>query len=183
MRYKYTLLTSWSICALSPAGGISRDSFQTALWRYDALADAWARCADMASPRALHCMSALGGRLYVTGGNVSRGDGEYADVLSVEFYCPEAGQWSAAAPMPLGQSDAGVAVWGGQLYLLGGYQWSRRAMADSVQRYDPARDVWDEAFGVPEPLGGGRACTMTLPQNTGPLHSHAHQYPLDMPPS
>ncbi|KAJ8283105.1 hypothetical protein COCON_G00056240 [Conger conger] len=164
------------------SGGISRDSFQKALWRYAAGEDEWTRLEDMVVGRGLHCMAAVGDRLYVMGGNVSRGNGEYADVLSVEFYCPRAGQWSAAAPLPLGQSDVGVALCDGQLYLLGGYAFSGRAMVDGVQCYDPQRDVWEEACGLPEPMGGARACALPLPLTTHPPTGPPHQYPLDIPP-
>ncbi|XP_064185814.1 kelch-like protein 9 [Anguilla rostrata] len=163
------------------SGGITQDTFRKDLWRYDAAQDEWRRCADMAAARGLHCMSAAGGRLYALGGNAPVGEGDYADVLSVEAYSPAADQWTAAAPMALGQSDAGVAWFGGLLYVAGGYQWRGRCMVDAVQRYDPERDAWDEAFGVPEPVGGARICAMPLPPTHSPLQSHAHHYPLDMP--
>ncbi|KAJ8247187.1 hypothetical protein GJAV_G00259750 [Gymnothorax javanicus] len=168
------------------SGGISSDSFQNNLSCYDPATDEWRQCASMAMARGWHCMSEVGGRLLVVGGNAPKcgsGGVEYADVLSVEFYCPLVDQWSTAAPMPLGQSDAGVVVLGEQVFVLGGYQCSGRCVLDSVQCYDPQRNVWEEVFGVPEPMGGACACAMPLPVTDGPLHSHAHDYPLDMPPS
>ncbi|XP_026151044.1 kelch-like protein 9 [Mastacembelus armatus] len=144
------------------SGGITRDTFQKELWCYDPGADTWSPRADMMELRGLHCMCTVGDRLYVMGGNHFRGSSDYDDVLSCEYYSPETDQWTVVAPMPRGQSDVGVTVFKGQIYVVGGYSWNSRCMVDIVQRYDPERDVWDRVFNVLEPLGGIRACTMTV---------------------
>uniref|UniRef100_A0A672GR70 Kelch-like protein 9 n=1 Tax=Salarias fasciatus TaxID=181472 RepID=A0A672GR70_SALFA len=144
------------------SGGITRDTFQRELWCYDPAGDAWSRRADMMELRGLHCMCTVGDRLYVMGGNHFRGSSDYNDVLGCEFYSPAADQWTAVAPMPRGQSDVGVTVFGGHVYVVGGYSWNTRCMVDIVQRYDPERDLWERVFDVLEPLGGIRACTMTV---------------------
>lgn len=107
-------------------------------------------------------MCTVGDRLYVMGGNHFRGNSDYEDVLRCEYYSPEVDQWTMFAPMPQGQSDVGVTVFNGRVYVVGGYSWNNRCMLDFVQRYDPGRDVWDRVFSVLEPLGGIRACTMTV---------------------
>ncbi|KAJ8405937.1 hypothetical protein AAFF_G00308250 [Aldrovandia affinis] len=168
------------------SGGITRDTFRKELYCYDPVMDTWSRRADMATARGLHCMCTVAGRLYVMGGNHFLGDGSYADVLSVEFYCPATGQWTAAAPMPLGQSDVGVATLRGQVYVLGGYSWSSCCMVDMVQRYDPESDAWEHAFSLPEPMGGIRAFGMTVHTPDDLLESpesHTHEYLLDTPTS
>nr|XP_019956159.1 PREDICTED: kelch-like protein 9 [Paralichthys olivaceus] len=144
------------------SGGITRDTFQKELWCYDAAADTWSRRADMRELRGLHCMCTVGDRLYVMGGNHFRGSSDYDDVLGCEYYSPETDQWSVVAPMPRGQSDVGVTVFNGQIYVVGGYSWNSRCMVEIVQRYDPEQDAWDRVFNVLEPLGGIRACTMTV---------------------
>lgn len=144
------------------SGGITRDTFQKELWCYDPVSDTWSRRADMMELRGLHCMCTVEDRLYVMGGNHFRDSSDYDDVLSCEYYSPETGQWTAVAPMPRGQSDVGVTVFNGQIYVVGGYSWNSRCMVDIVQRYDPEQDVWDRVFNVLEPLGGIRACTMTV---------------------
>ncbi|KAK7939661.1 hypothetical protein WMY93_002987 [Mugilogobius chulae] len=135
------------------SGGITRDTFQKELWSYDPVSDVWSRRADMVDLRGLHCMCTVGDRLYVMGGNHFRGCSDYDDVLSCEYYSPATDQWTVVAPMPRGQSD---------VYVVGGYSWNSRCMVDIVQRYDPEKDVWDRVFNVLEPLGGIRACTMTV---------------------
>lgn len=143
-------------------GGIIRDTFQKELWCYDPVADVWSQRADMQELRGLHCMCTVGDRLYVMGGNHFRGSSDYDDVLRCEYYSPDVDQWSTFAPMPQGQSDVGVTVFKGHIYVVGGYSWNSRCMLDFVQRYDPDRDLWDKVFNVLEPLGGIRACTMTV---------------------
>ncbi|CAJ1079055.1 kelch-like protein 9 [Xyrichtys novacula] len=144
------------------SGGITRDTFQKELWCYDPASDTWSRRADMTELRGLHCMCTVGDRLYVMGGNHFRGSSDYDDVLGCEYYSPETGQWTVVAAMPRGQSDVGVTVFEGHIYVVGGYSWNSRCMVDIVQRYDPEKDVWDRVFNVLEPLGGIRACTMTV---------------------
>ncbi|KAL3969581.1 basement membrane-specific heparan sulfate proteoglycan core protein [Sarotherodon galilaeus] len=144
------------------SGGITRDTFQKELWCYDPVADTWSRRADMTELRGLHCMCTVEDRLYVMGGNHFRGCSDYDDVLGCEYYSPETDQWTVVSPMPRGQSDVGVTVFNGQIYVVGGYSWNSRCMVDIVQRYDPDKDVWDRVFNVLEPLGGIRACTMTV---------------------
>uniref|UniRef100_A0A3P9IM73 Si:rp71-68n21.9 n=1 Tax=Oryzias latipes TaxID=8090 RepID=A0A3P9IM73_ORYLA len=144
------------------SGGITRDTFQKELWCYDPVADTWSQRADMVELRGLHCMCTVGDRLYVMGGNHFRGSSDYDDVLGCEYYSPDTDQWTVVAPMPRGQSDVGVTVFNGQIYVVGGYSWNSRCMVDIVQRYDPEENAWDRVFNVLEPLGGIRACTMTV---------------------
>ncbi|XP_026127536.1 kelch-like protein 9 isoform X1 [Carassius auratus] len=144
------------------SGGITRDAFQKELLCYNPDGDVWSRRADMMELRGLHCMCTVGDRLYVMGGNHFRGTNDYDDVLSCEFYSPETDQWTVVAAMPRGQSDVGVAVFKGRIYVVGGYSWNSRCMVDIVQCYDPEKDEWEKVFSVQEPLGGIRACTMTV---------------------
>ncbi|KAM9342787.1 kelch-like protein 13 isoform 2-T2 [Pholidichthys leucotaenia] len=144
------------------SGGITRDTFQKDLWCYDPVDDTWSRRTDMTELRGLHCMCTVEDRLYVMGGNHFRGCTDYDDVLGCEYYSPDTDQWTVVAPMPRGQSDVGVTVFHGQIYVVGGYSWNSRCMLDIVQRYDPEQDMWDREFNVLEPLGGIRACTMTV---------------------
>ncbi|XP_061826859.2 kelch-like protein 9 [Nerophis lumbriciformis] len=144
------------------SGGITHDTFQKELWCYEPTTDAWRRMADMTELRGLHCMCTVGDQLYVMGGNHFRGRSDYDDVLGCECYSPAADQWTVVAPMPRGQSDVGVTVFQGRVYVVGGYSWNSRCMVDIVQRYDPEADAWARVFDVLEPLGGIRACTMTV---------------------
>uniref|UniRef100_A0A8C5NH11 Kelch-like protein 9 n=1 Tax=Gouania willdenowi TaxID=441366 RepID=A0A8C5NH11_GOUWI len=161
------------------SGGITCDTFQKQLWCYDPLTNLWSRRADMSELRGLHCMCTVGDKLYVMGGNHFRGSSDYDDVLGCEFYSPSADQWTMVAPMPRGQSDVGVTVFNGHIYVVGGYSWNSRCMVDVVQRYDPEQDTWDRVFNVLEPLGGIRACTMTVhPPEESVDEAQIHECPL-----
>ncbi|XP_061423336.1 kelch-like protein 9 isoform X1 [Lethenteron reissneri] len=144
------------------SGGITHDTFQKGLMSYEPETDRWAQRAPMSTVRGLHCMCTVRERLYAIGGNHFRGASDYDDVLSCEFYSPASDQWTSVAPMPRGQSDVGVAVFGERVYVVGGYSWNSRCMVEIVQRYDPERDSWERAFDLPESLGGIRACAITV---------------------
>ncbi|KAJ8253430.1 hypothetical protein GJAV_G00212860 [Gymnothorax javanicus] len=163
------------------SGGITRDTFQKELSCYDPETDSWSRRADMTTLRGLHCMCTVGDRLYVMGGNHFRGANDYDDVLSCEYYSPATDQWTAVSPMPRGQSDVGVAVFRGQIYVVGGYSWNSRCMVDIVQRYDPERDEWEQVFKVLEPLGGIRACAMTVHPPDTSAEAQTQDCPLSTP--
>ncbi|KAI1899733.1 hypothetical protein AGOR_G00064800 [Albula goreensis] len=163
------------------SGGITRDTFQKELLVYDPETDSWSRRADMTTLRGLHCMCTVGDHLYVMGGNHFRGANDYDDVLSCEYYSPATDQWTSVAPMPRGQSDVGVAVFQGKIYVVGGYSWNSRCMVDIVQRYDPEQDEWEKMFSVLEPLGGIRACTMTVHPPEGIIETQGQECPLATP--
>ncbi|XP_028846804.1 kelch-like protein 9 isoform X2 [Denticeps clupeoides] len=152
------------------SGGITKDTFQKELTCYDPETDTWSRRADMMELRGLHCMCTIGDHLYVMGGNHFRGANDYDDVLSCEFYNPLTDQWTIVAPMPRGQSDVGVTVFKDKIYVVGGYSWNSRCMVDIVQCYNPETDKWEHEFDVLEPLGGIRACTMTVHPPEGSVY-------------
>ena len=162
-----------------PLGGITKDTFQKELWCYEPADDLWSRRADMVELRGLHCMCTVGDRLYVMGGNHFRGANDYDDVLGCEYYSPASDQWTMVAAMPRGQSDVGVTVFKGRVYVVGGYSWNSRCMVDIVQCYDPESDEWEHPFSVLEPLGGIRAATMTVHRPQGPAaEAQIHECPL-----
>nr|XP_033796769.1 kelch-like protein 9 isoform X3 [Geotrypetes seraphini]XP_033796770.1 kelch-like protein 9 isoform X3 [Geotrypetes seraphini] len=159
-------------------GGITHDTFQNQLICYDPVGDSWCQKADMVTVRGLHCMCTIGDYLYVIGGNNFHSATDYGDVLSCEYYCPATDQWVVIAPMLRGQSDVGVTVLDGKIYVVGGYSWNSRCMVDIVQCYDPEQDAWQKILELPEPLGGVRACTLTvyLPEDT--VESQTQESPL-----
>ncbi|XP_066562592.1 kelch-like protein 9 [Amia ocellicauda] len=160
------------------SGGITRDTFQKELTCYDPDTDTWSRRADMCTIRGLHCMCSIEDRLYVIGGNHFRGTNDYDDVLSSEYYCPGTDQWTAIAPMLRGQSDVGVAVFKGKIYVIGGYSWNSRCMVEIVQCYDPEEDEWKKVFDVLEPLGGIRACSLTVQAPETSVETQIQECPL-----
>nr|XP_009858623.1 kelch-like protein 9 [Ciona intestinalis] len=147
------------------SGGITHDSFQKKLLCYNPTTDKWEQRSPMSTVRGLHCMTTVRDRLYVIGGNHFKGTTDYDDVLECEFYTTETDQWCCVAPMLTGQSDVGIAVYDGKVYVTGGYSWNNRCMVDIVQCYDPEENKWMKTFSLPAALGGIRACTLTVLPN------------------
>ncbi|XP_043556881.1 kelch-like protein 13 isoform X1 [Chiloscyllium plagiosum] len=160
------------------SGGITHDTFQKELQCYDPKTNCWSRKSDMSTVRGLHCMCSIEDRLYVIGGNHFQGVNDYDDVLSCEYYSPIADQWTHIAPMLRGQSDVGVTVFNNNIYVIGGYSWNNRCMVEIVQKYDPEKDEWKKVFDVPEPLGGIRACTLTVHLPEDDLELQSRESPL-----
>ncbi len=59
--------------------------------------------------------------------------------------------WSLLAPLPVPNSEIGVAELDGKIYVIGGYPWDRKTVA-TVQVYDSATDKWQVAAPLPVPL-------------------------------
>ena len=99
-------------------------------------------------------MTTFRDKLFVIGGNHFRGSTDYDDVLGeflhlllqrrlflenwknyhylkkmildCEYYQPKLDCWTRVAPMLTGQSDVGIAVYNGRIYVTGGYSWNNR---------------------------------------------------------
>ncbi|KAG7281519.1 hypothetical protein CRUP_007553 [Coryphaenoides rupestris] len=123
----------------------------------------WRERRPMEVARGWHCMASLGERIYVTGGSDDqRHTLERFDVLAVEALDPASGQWTRVACLPAPASEAGLALWGGRLYVLGGFSWESMAFSRATQVYDPAAGLWTRGPDLPEQMAGAAACACTL---------------------
>jgi N-acetylneuraminic acid mutarotase len=60
--------------------------------------------------------------------------------------------WSTHAPLSLGpRQEMGVAALDGKIYVVGGIDGSRQAMA-TVEAYDPSTDRWTQRASLPDPM-------------------------------
>lgn len=118
--------------------------------------------ADMAGERALHCMEALRGRLYVSGGvcNLRK---FYTDQLACEVYDPGADAWTALASLPVPHVGAASAVLEGKIYVLGGYSQEDYAESVLVHRLEPCTQRWQSMGTLPGAVIDIRACLLRLP--------------------
>lgn len=116
----------------------------------------------MASERALHCMEALRGRLYVAGGvcNLRR---FYTDQLACEVYDPGSDSWTAVASLPVPHVGAASAVLEGKIYVLGGYSQDDYAECGLVHRFEPCTRRWQSMGSLPAAVIDIRACLLQLP--------------------
>ena len=89
---------------------------------------------DLSVPAAV----AMGGKIYVTGGD-SQGD----SVNSAYVYDPQADAWTQLASMSIARQCHASAAVGGKLYVFGGVG---RYRLSTAEVYDPASDSWAQAL-------------------------------------
>ncbi|XP_028420205.1 kelch-like protein 33 isoform X2 [Perca flavescens] len=119
--------------------------------------------ANMAKPRACHCMETLGECLYVAGGFTAADDMSFVDQLACEVYNPVDDSWTAFTPLPVPHVGAGGAVLEGKFYVLGGYSQENHRDTKLVHRYDPTTQNWENMGKMPGPNNGIRATVLYLP--------------------
>lgn len=130
----------------------------------------WVECQPMSLARGWHCMASLNHLIYAIGGSNDHEDTtERFDILHVESYDPHSGQWTRVAPLLLPNSEAGLAVWTGRIYVLGGYSWESMAFSRATQIYNPDKGLWSRGPDLPKPIAGASACVCTVkPLRTSP---------------
>ncbi|KAG7521694.1 hypothetical protein JOB18_004494 [Solea senegalensis] len=125
--------------------------------------DAWAERRPMSVARGRHCMASLHHLIYAIGGSDDHEDtAERFDVLQVESYDPRGGQWTRVAPLLLPNSEAGLAVWAGRIYVLGGYGWENMVFSRATQVFDPDTGSWSRGPDLPKRIAGASACVLTV---------------------
>nr|XP_044997851.1 kelch-like protein 36 isoform X2 [Jaculus jaculus] len=130
---------------------------------YDYRTDVWEERRPMTTARGWHSMCSLGDTIYSIGGSDDHVDSmERFDVLSVEAYSPQCNQWTCVAPLLQANSESGVAVWQGRIYILGGYSWEHTTFSKAVQVYDHEADRWSRGPDLPKCIAGVSACVCAL---------------------
>ncbi|CAL9696985.1 unnamed protein product [Knipowitschia caucasica] len=165
-------------CTYGHAGAVHRGAvyisgghdFQIGPYRRDVLSyehsqdgSQWVERPSMTHARGWHCMASLHHLIYAIGGSDDHAaTTERFDVLQVETFDTHKGQWSCVAPLLLPNSEAGLAVWAGRIYVLGGYSWEGMVFSRATQVYDPARGVWSQGPDLPKRIAGASACVCTV---------------------
>lgn len=125
--------------------------------------EVWVERQPMSYARGWHCMASLNNLIYAVGGSDDHADtSERFDILQVESYNPQGGQWTQVAPLLLPNSEAGLAVWAGKIYVLGGYSWESMAFSRVTQVYDPDKCSWSRGSDLPKRIAGASACVCTV---------------------
>ncbi|KAM8937477.1 kelch-like protein 31 [Lycaon pictus] len=153
-------------------GGYVGSAYSRSVSAYDPAGDSWQELAGLSTPRGWHCAVALGDRVYVMGGSQLGPRGERVDVLAVERYSPATGQWSSAAPLPVGVSTAGAAALHGRAYLLGGWNEGEKKYKKCIQSFSPELNEWTEDDELPEATVGVSCCALCMPSGA-PRESRA----------
>jgi N-acetylneuraminic acid mutarotase len=106
---------------------------------------AWETRAPMPTPRTLHALAAVNGKLYAVGGGFN---------LTVEAYDPVTDSWTTRASMPgPPRNQFASAVFNGKIYVIGGVVPPNIPLS-LVQVYDPAADTWTTKANMPTPRWG-----------------------------
>ncbi|XP_049720479.1 kelch-like protein 36 isoform X1 [Elephas maximus indicus] len=130
---------------------------------YDHRMDVWEERRPMTTARGWHSMCSLGDSIYSIGGSDDNIESmERFDVLGVEAYSPQCNQWTRVAPLLHANSESGVAVWQGCIYILGGYSWESTAFSKTVQVYDREKNKWSKGPDLPKAIAGVSACVCAL---------------------
>ncbi|KAJ7997758.1 hypothetical protein DPEC_G00215450 [Dallia pectoralis] len=139
--------------------------YQIGPYRQDVLSydpqgtDVWAERPAMTSARGWHCMASLHHLIYVIGGSDDHEESmERFDILGVEAFDPDSDQWTRVAPLLQPNSEAGCGVWGGKIYVLGGYSWESMVFSQATQVFDPDKGQWARGPDLPKRIAGASAC-------------------------
>ncbi|XP_057204630.1 kelch-like protein 36 [Triplophysa rosa] len=123
------------------------------------IGDTWTERQAMVLARGWHCMASLEDKIYVIGGSDDHEDSmERFDVLGVEAFDPQTDQWTKIAPILYPNSEAGVAVLDGKIYVLGGYTWEAMDFSEGTQVYVPDKGQWVLGPNLPKHIAGASAC-------------------------
>lgn len=115
--------------------------------------DRWERIAPMSRPRGAAAVAAVGGRIYVIGGATDPAE-ERASIGWTEVYDPQADRWSLLRALPAARDHVGVAVWEGNIHIIGGRFNTFENNTALHHVYDPARDIWRQRAPIPTPRSG-----------------------------
>ncbi|KAL8195010.1 UNVERIFIED_CONTAM: Kelch-like protein 36 [Gekko kuhli] len=130
---------------------------------YDYHTDVWEEKRPMITARGWHSMCTLEENIYSIGGS-----DDYLetmtrfDILAVESYSPQCNQWTRVSSLLEANSESGVAVWEGKIYILGGYSWEDTVFSRAVQVYDKEKNKWQKGTDLPKAIAGVSACVCVL---------------------
>lgn len=123
----------------------------------------WTERQAMTLARGWHCMASLNHLIYAIGGSDDHADtAERFDILQVESFDTRCGQWTCVEPLLLPNSEAGLTVWAGRIYVLGGYSWESMAFSRATQMYNPDKGSWSRGPDLPNRIAGASACVCTV---------------------
>ena len=128
------------------AGGFdSTNQATAAAFRYDPLADAWERIADLPEPRHHMPLVVVGDTLYAVGGLIS---GSFNGAANLWLYREDLNEWHTRTSLPTGRgASAAVAVFG-LLVVVGGLGPTQELVAPTAV-YNPETDSWVDRTPIP----------------------------------
>jgi N-acetylneuraminic acid mutarotase len=113
------------------------------LHRYNPTTNTWATLKAAPVTHFRPVVAAIGGKLYVAGGNSVAGTA----FRRVDVYDPATNSWSLGTAMPTARANAGAAFIAGKWYVFGGR--SATAYLNTVEVYDPTANAWTSRPAMP----------------------------------
>ncbi|MDF1503455.1 carboxypeptidase regulatory-like domain-containing protein [Roseisolibacter sp. H3M3-2] len=147
---------------------------------YDVAADRWELGPPLPEPNNHGMAAAVGGRVYLLGGQVTDDQNGLTAVNTVWELDPARGTWVEKAPMPTARSGGVAVALGGKIYVAGG----RVPRGNDFAAYDPAADAWEVLPDLPSQRNhvagaaiGGRVHVVggRLGNGLSPVKSDAHE--------
>jgi photosystem II stability/assembly factor-like uncharacterized protein len=121
---------------------------------YDPLTDSWDTTkAPMQTARNSFTSEAVGGKIYVFGGQPQAGT---VNTATVEEYDPSTNAWTYKSPMPDVRAGLSSCVLNDKIYIIGGWKYSSPNSYyhyREVWEYNPVTDTWDDSTRMDMPTG------------------------------
>lgn len=136
-------------------GGRDGNTVLASAERYDSSTNSWSKTAAMPTARWFLMAAEVGGKIYAIGGIAGTGD-QRQDLDVVEVYDPASDMWTVLDPMPTPRSNAGVAILGESIFIIGGR--TRQGASARVDIYDLANNKWLTAPSLNQPITSLAVC-------------------------
>ena len=112
---------------------------------YDIASDRWQLGPELPLPNNHGMAAAVGGKIYMIGGQTTDDQNGATAVNSVYELDPAVATWVEKAKMPTARSGGVAVVHGGKIYVAGG----RVPRGNDFAVYDPATNVWESLPDLP----------------------------------
>ena len=128
-----------------PEGDVLSAKTTNRVWELQG--ERWRPLPPMKTPRNAGIAVVVGDKLVVTGGQ-----NQNRLVATTEVF--DGREWKQVADIPTTREHLGGATDGRFVYAVGGRKLAADKNLATLERYDPAKDEWEELPGMPKPLGG-----------------------------
>eukprot|EP01103_Thecamoeba_quadrilineata_P002274 TRINITY_DN12258_c0_g1_i1.p1 TRINITY_DN12258_c0_g1~~TRINITY_DN12258_c0_g1_i1.p1 ORF type:complete len:590 (+),score=60.41 TRINITY_DN12258_c0_g1_i1:3-1772(+) len=132
-------------------GGYDVKSYLKSIEYYCPRDNCWKMGPSLSVERLYHAVAVLNGKMYVIGGR-TRNEHEIDKSDVVECYDPVVGQWSFVAPLVFKRSEHAAAVFGGSIYVFGGYDASGDEI-NQVECFNEKTKCWSIVASNPSLRG------------------------------
>ncbi len=117
---------------------------------------AWRELASPPRERGGATAQAIGGKIYVAGGEPNEGEAPYADL---DVYDIARDAWSVGPPMPTAREHVASCAIDGKFLVVRGWIGPGNVASRSAEWFDPAAGAWEKLPDMPTARGGLAATT------------------------